>query len=105
MKKLSAAAKILLVLLYSANSFGQDDGKHMHALCAAANAVIYTRMGNGVPAGALTNELQRHRETALRLGATQSDLKELVAAIATAYISEELTWDEIVEVGIGCSTL
>ena len=96
---------ISLALLYSTNSLGQDDSKHMHALCAAANAVIYTRMGNGVPATSLTNELQRHRETALSLGATQSDLQELAAAIATAYKSEELSWDEIVEVGIGCSTL
>ena len=84
---------------------GELDEKGAHALCAAANAIVSTQMGNGIMAENFMESAQKHAERARSLGATDTDLQELLKAIQLSYNSGETTWDKIVDLTDTCDRL
>ena len=99
-----AALMIASLSIASAQS-SIDGAKSQHTLCAAANAIVSTQMGDGIMADLFQESARVHAERARSLGATDTDLQDFIKAIQLSYNSGETTWDEIVDLTEACDQL
>ena len=79
------------------------DQRMIHAMCAAANAILSTKMEPGMMADYIKAEATRHSDAARKLGATTSDLRQFVEAMAAAYNQKSMSWAEIADMGHDCT--
>jgi hypothetical protein len=78
------------------------DRKALHAMCAAANAILATQMEPGMLADVVKNEARRHADAAKKWGATDTDLRQFVKATQLAYNDGRMSWAEIADLGESC---
>ncbi len=71
-------------------------------MCAAADAILATKMESGILKDAIRAEAQRHANLARNAGASDSDLSQVIKAIQVAYNNGEWSWEKISELGQSC---
>jgi len=76
-----------------------------HTLCAAANALLLTKMEEGMLRDVISYEANRHADAARTLGATNADLRQVIEMMGLSYNNGDITWDEISDLGEGCTKL
>lgn len=79
-----------------------EDPKAVHALCAAANAILASQGDGGLLDQVIRSEAKRHADAARHLGATNKDLQQFVQALGLQYNAGEITWSEITDLAQGC---
>ena len=79
--------------------------KEVRVFCAAANALLAVKMEPGILTDRVTAESRRHADAARQFGATETDLQQVMRAMATSYNEKRLSWDQIVDMGRDCADL
>jgi len=79
--------------------------KEAHVFCAAANALLAVKMEPGMLTDRVASESRRHADAARQFGATETDLQQVIKAMARSYNEKRLSWDQIVDVGRDCADM
>jgi len=74
-----------------------------YAMCAASNALLASKMEPGMLADVIISEAKRHKKLAIKAGATQDDIIQVMDAIRKAYNNGEWSWEKISNLGQSCS--
>jgi hypothetical protein len=107
-----AYIKILFIIVSLLNTsvvFAENnpanEPKAIHALCAAANAILASQGEEGLMDEIIRYEARRHAEAARKLGATDQDIEQFVQTMAQEYNAGRMTWDEISDLAYKCTEL
>ena len=101
------AAIVLLSIIISSSLYAEDNTytKAGYALCAGANAILASKMEPGILADVIKSEAKRHNDLAIKAGATQNDIYQIMDGIKTAYNNSEWSWEKISNLGQSCSKI
>jgi len=96
------------MLLFScalASDESKPPEKTIYVVCAATNIVISAHMEDGAFKDILIAEHHRHKEIALSLGAVKDEIARAAWDIKETYNSNNVSWNEITELGKKCSSI
>jgi hypothetical protein len=105
MKLLTTAALLIWTVSAFAELESLDSPAAIYAICSASNAILSTRMEDGMLKDMISSEALRHASSARALGATDDDLRQFVEAMSEAYNSGKMSWQEIGDLGQECASL